>query len=107
MADPKDNYFIKKAFFDHMLRHGFTRAHVEAYGEYFDFFLARLGDAKLMDLPPHEVYQRAMAPVEELDGEEVVEAYLVLMERFMGYWAERYEAMHPEDEAAELPEKED
>jgi len=101
-----DNSFIKKAFFDHLKRMGFTQEHIEVYDEYFDFFLDKIGEADLMDLEPEVVYRAALTSVERLDGEEVVEAYLQLIEYFMAFWAERWEAMHP-DEYAEYEEKDE
>lgn len=92
-----DNQFVKKAFFDHLRRQGFTDEHIEAYDDYFEFFLKHLGRADIMDLDPEVIYRASIAPVDQLDGDDVVEAYLQLMEYFMGYWAERWEAMHPDE----------
>lgn len=98
----EDNRFVKKAFFDHLLRTGFTQEHVDVYHEYFDFFLEHVGQAKLMDLEPEVVYRVGLDTVQDLDGEDVVEAFLQLMEYFIGWWAERWEAMHPfEDDGEE------
>lgn len=93
-----DNKFIKKAFFDHLLRQGFTREHTAVYDDYFDFFRGRLGQAQIMDLEPEAIYRVALASVDELDGDDVIEAYLEMMEFFMTYWSERWEAMHPDEE---------
>ncbi len=107
-----DNRFIKTAFFKHLERQGFTAEHLEAYEEYFDFFLDRLGGRGIMEVDPGTMYQVAFNSVEDLEGEEVVEAYLKLMEFFIEFWAERYESMQPyrdleeedEDEMEEDPD---
>lgn len=96
METRDDNQFVKQAFFEHLKREGYSTEHLEVYGEYFDFFLSRLGAARLMDLEPDVIYRAALTPVEELDGEEVIEAYLGLIELFIEFWSERWEAMHPE-----------
>jgi len=94
----QDNQFIKKAFFDQLRRQGFSEKHVEVYDEYFDYFLKQFGKARIMDLEPEVVYRNALAATERLDGEEVIEAYMQLMEYFIEFWSERWEAMHPEDD---------
>ncbi|HUT54299.1 MAG TPA: hypothetical protein VM658_13000 [bacterium] len=100
-----DNQFVKKAFFDHLGRQGFTAEHLAAYGEYFDFFLSHLGAAKVMDLEPELIYRQALLSVNELDGEDVIEAYMQLLQYFMEFWSERWEAMHPEEYSEEALEK--
>jgi hypothetical protein len=97
----QDNQFVKKTFFEHLRRRGYTEAHLAVYDDYFEFLLQNLGAAKLMDLEPDVLYRAALAPVDRLDGEEVVEAYLVLLDLFMEFWGERWEAMHPEAEPVE------
>jgi len=97
MTTADDNQFIKKAFFDHLLRQGFTGEHLEVYDEYFDFLLSRIGQAKVMDLEPEVIYRAVLESAGELDGDEVIEAYMQLMEFFMEYWTERWEAMHPDE----------
>jgi len=93
----QDNAFVKKAFFDHLKREGFTDEHLEAYDEYFDFFLEHVGEADLMDLGPEVIYRVALTSTGQLEGDDVIEAYLKLMEFFMEWWAERWEAMNPEE----------
>ncbi|MFO8055755.1 MAG: hypothetical protein R6V10_00470 [bacterium] len=100
-----DNGFIKKTFFAHLKRMGFTDEHLEVYDEYFDFFLDHLGGESLMEMEPERAYQAALASIEELDGEDVVEAFLELMEYFMGFWAERWELVHPQKDTEETPDK--
>jgi hypothetical protein len=97
MTTADDNQFIKKSFFDHLLRQGFTREHLEVYDGYFDFLLSRIGQAKVMDLEPEVIYRAVLESAGELDGDEVIEAYMQLMEFFMEYWTERWEAMHPDE----------
>ncbi len=93
----EENAFVKKSFFEHLSRQGFTDAHVEAYDEYFDFLLEQMGDVKLMELEPEVIYRASMEAVGKLDGDDVIEAFLVMLEYFMAWWAERWEAMHPEE----------
>lgn len=100
-----DRQVVKKSFFEHLRRMGFSETHLEVYGGYFDFFLGRLGRAKIMDLDPEVLYHAVLVSVQELDGEEVIEAYMQLMEHFMSYWGERWEAMHPEEDYSGEPEK--
>jgi hypothetical protein len=96
-----DNQFVKKAFFDHLSRQGFGAEHVEAYGEYFDFLLTHLGAAQIMDLEPEVIYRQALLSVNELDGEDVIDAYMQLLQYFMEFWGERWEAMHPDEHGPE------
>ena len=103
MPERDDNKFVKQAFFEHLKREGYVARHLEVYGEYFDFFLSRLGDGKLMDMEPDAIYRAALAPVEELDGEDIVEAYLCLIELFIEFWSERWSSMHPEAPPTEEP----
>lgn len=100
MAGPEDHQFIKKSFFDHLRRHGFTEEHLKVYDDYFNFFLDHLQGAALMELDPEEIYHLGLGSVEELEGDDVVEAYLKLLEIFTAFWAERWEALRP-DAAAE------
>jgi len=93
----EDNKFVKKAFFDHLVRQGFTDEHLEVYHEYFDFFVSLFGAAKVMDLDPEAIYRVAMIGVEKLEGDEVIDAYLQLVEFFMEYWSERWENMQPDE----------
>ncbi len=104
---PRDNSFIKDAFFAHLKRMGFTEEHIEVYDEYFDFFLEHLGEENLMDMEPERSYQAALAAIEELEGDDVVEAFLQLMEYFMGFWAERWEIIRPQDETDDSERTED
>ena len=97
MTEQEDNQFVKKAFFDHLRRQGFTDEHIDVYDEYFDFLLSHIGAARLMDLEPEVIYRAVLESADELDGDEVIEAYMQLMEFFMEYWTERWEAMHPEE----------
>ena len=96
-----DNQFVKKAFFDHLGRQGFTAEHVAAFGEYFDFLVSHLGEAQLMDLGPEVIYRQAMPAAGELDGDDVIEAYVQLLQYFMEFWTERWDAMHPAEYAPE------
>ncbi len=101
---PRDNDFIKDTFFAHLKRMGFTDEHIEVYDEYFDFFLEQLGDETLMEMEPERAYQAALQAVDELEGEDVIEAFLELLEYFMGFWAERWELIHPRNENEEAEE---
>ena len=101
----EDNQAVKKLFFDHLRRQGFTTAHLEVYDEYFEFLIAGLGDGSIMNLSPEKLYHRALALIEELEGEDVIEAYLQLLEHFIGFWAERYEVLHPEGDNDEEEER--
>lgn len=101
LSPQDDNRAVKNAFFDHLLRQGFTPAHLEVYDEYFEFLAAGLGGHSIMNQPPERLYHRALALVEDLEGEDVVEAYLQLLEHFIAFWGERYEALHPEEERDE------
>ena len=105
MDERNDNQFVKRAFFEHLKREGYGARHLEVYGEYFDFFLARLGAVNLIDLEPDAIYRAALAPVEELEGEDIVEAYLTLIELFIEFWSERWSSLHP-DSPTEPPAEE-
>ena len=94
-----ENQIIKQSFFDHLRRQGFGEELLAAYGPYFDFFLDHVKEVELLELDPEEIYHRALAGVEDLDGDDVIEAYLKLMEFFSAFWAERSEALHPPQEA--------
>lgn len=95
-----DPIIVKQTFFEHLRRQGFSEEHLAAYGPYFDFFLDQVKDLDLMELDPEEIYHRALAGVENLDGDDVIEAYLKLMEFFTAFWAERFEAMQkPKEES--------
>jgi hypothetical protein len=93
-----DPIVVKQTFFEYLRRQGFSEEHLAAYGPYFDFFLDHVKEVNLLELDPEEIYHRALAGVEELDGDDVIEAYLKLMEFFTAFWAERFEAMHPQTE---------
>ena len=88
-----DNQSVKKFFFAHLTRQGFTDEHLAVYNDYFDFFLSHLGAAQIMDLEPEALYRVALVAVERLDGEEVIEAYLQMMEYFIEFWSDRWEAL--------------
>ena len=101
------NKVVKGPFYAFLERSGFSKDLIEDYDEYFDFFLERVGDTPIMDLNPGEVYKTAFEAVEDLEGDEVIEAYLKLMEYFIEYWADKYEEMYDdEDEDVEEDEKE-
>lgn len=91
----QDKSFVKQAFLDHLRRQGFSPDHLAAYAEYFDFFLSCFGPEKMMDLDPEALYTQAVQGVEQLDGEDVIDAYLELIELFIEYWTERWEKMQP------------
>jgi len=95
MSDPVDQrQVLKQAFFDHLKREGTPKAHLATYGDYLDFLLAQLGPGDLMDLAPEVLYERALPALEKLDGDDVVETYLRLLEQFLEFWTERWEKMH-------------
>jgi len=98
--DPQE---IKQAFFEHLRKKNFTGEHLKVYDDYFEFFLSHLGEAKLSELEPQTIYQLALGHLEELDGEEVVEAYLQMLEYFTAFWAERWPD-RPPDEASSSPD---
>lgn len=98
-----DNRFAKQAFFEYLLRQGLSQEHLRVYDDYFEFFLTRLGEQKILDLDPETIYHLSLGHVEELDGDEVIEAYLKLMEYFVAYWAERWQALHPDEEEFAAP----
>jgi hypothetical protein len=99
------NKVVKGPFYAFLERSGFGKDLIEDYDEYFDFFLDKVGDTPIMDLNPGEVYRVAFEAVEDLDGDEVIESYLKLMEYFIEYWAEKYEEMYDDDEDEEEEEK--
>lgn len=96
MDNPGQNEMVKKSFFEHLRRQGYTEEHIEVYHEYFDFFISKLGAAKIMNLDPESIYRVALLGVEDLEGDDVIEAFLQMMESFVEFWAERWEAMQPE-----------
>lgn len=94
MDDPRQ--LLKQTFLDHLASEGTPRAHLSTYAEYLDLLFRQLGESDLIELSPENLYQQALTAVELLDGDEVIETYLFLVEQFLEFWTDRWEKMHPE-----------